>query len=70
MNLRTRLAGLSVVPLLFGLGLQAANAESFLWHHRMIVRLSEALRQCTSLKGVADSLYVEATRRPSDASDA
>ncbi len=49
----------------FGLGLQAANADSFLPHHRAIVRLSEALRRFPGLAVAADSLYVHATRRES-----
>jgi 2-polyprenyl-3-methyl-5-hydroxy-6-metoxy-1,4-benzoquinol methylase len=47
----------------FGLGLQAANAESFLPHHRAVVRLSENLRRFPPLRVIADSLYVHATRQ-------
>ncbi len=51
----------------FGLGLQAANAASFLPHHRCIVNLSEMLRRFPALRLMADSLYVEATRQPGGA---
>lgn len=47
----------------FGLGLQAANAASFLPHHRLIVQLSEVLRRFPALRVMADSLYVHATKR-------
>ncbi len=47
----------------FGLGIQAKNAESFLFHHRVIANLSERLRRLPWLAPVADSVYVHSAVR-------